>query len=852
MNFLNRDKQRDLLKQCLDKIQNGIEQCIWVEGSSGTGKTYFVKYMKKQENPPVFCFDDYSWLYKCNSNDINKEFSYIIALVSDFQIKHPDEFNNYLIKYFNKINGISWVDVLIHLIPNIKFTEWAKDIVNYSSEDILNAKNDISSRLYSQGLPKFFAELIIYMLNKVEKREKVLFCIDDACWLDDNSIKTINILLNMILFSHTPNFKISFAIITRKKEDLEHGTSNYEILENVLIDYFDTLEYIYIKNFDVKTTKEYVELMNKAVILEKSTSIYRITKGNPQELYQALKIDSDDLLELCEHQSNNTINMPISNELIFNFINKNLCVLPILACISLVHTTIPQSWLPILVQSICNKVCIPFSSSSYDESVVLLEENDLISNKKDKIIIGHDSIKEIVRRFLQENGEYFDYIDAIVIGLEICSEPSNVMKDIFYLYADYNTKKCFDFFVKNHVSGNILDADIYKVVIESLIKDCSIFTSDNLNKFIVPIIIKECTFLSLYDDVYEVCCIVYYKMEDLIPQIKFQYLTLFSKILIDMAQLDKNQQFNAISIINEALQIENLSADAKIEAYLLAMSAYEHILDFDNIMENNINATRIYLNNIVSDYLKSMYLRNQGLVQSHIELKESYEEAINYAEKIDDIRQKNLMLGTCHNNLGLSYWYSNDLTKAKSQFYLAKQYLANIGYDIFRVLNNISMCYLLEGDLSKAYKYLLQAKALNIDCIFEKLCIQSNLAIIEWKLGQKESAKQISLDIYNEYITDNKQTADELIYSSVMVNLGYFSFCEGNYLDAANKYKESQFFKYRYNNEEQFNKRQAMIEICLSKINLLSSKEIDMDIDDRGQDIFKCMYAPITFAYYVI
>ena len=69
-----------------------------------------------------------------------------------------------------------------------------------------------------------------------------------------------------------------------------------------------------------------------------------------------------------------------------------------------------------------------------------------------------------------------------------------------------------------------------------------------------------------------------------------------------------------------------------------------------------------------------------------------------------------------------------------------------------QTLNNIAMCYLLEGELSKAYKYLLQAKALNIDCIFEKLCIQSNLAIIEWKLGKKESAKQIALDIYNEYI----------------------------------------------------------------------------------------------------
>lgn len=851
MNFLNRDKQRSLLKRCLDKIQNGIEQCIWIEGSSGTGKTYFIKYMKKQENPPVFCFDDYSWLYKCNSTEINKEFSYITALVSDFQIKHPDEFNNYLIKYFNKINSTSWIEVLIHLIPNIKFTEWAKDIVNYSAGDILSAKRDISSRLYSQGLPKFFAELIIYMLNTVEKRENVMFCIDDACWLDDASIKTINIILNMLLFSDTPTFKISFAIISRKKEELKQGISNYEILENVLKDYFSSLEYIYIKNFDAETTKKYVELMNKAAILEKTTSIYRITNGNPQELYQALKIDSDDLLELCERQSNN-IGMTVSNELIFNLISKNLCILPILACISIVHTTIPQSWLPILVQSICNRVHISFNSSNYDESVILLEKNDLLYNKNDKIIIRHDSIKEIIKGFLQENGEYTDYIDAIATGLEMCSEYSNVMKEIFYLYADYNTQKCFNFFVKNQISGNTLDADIYRVVIGCLTKDCSIFTSDNLNNVIVPIIIKECTFLSLYDDVYEVCRIVYNMKEVLEPQIKFQYLILFSRVLIDMARLDTNQQFNAISIINEALQIENLSADARIEAHLLTMSAYEHILDFDNILENNIKATKIYSVCAVSDYLKAMYLRNQGLVKSHIDLKESYEEAIIYAEKINDFRQKNLMLGTCHNNLGLSYWYSNDLANAKAHFYMAKQYLECIGYDIFRVLNNISMCYLLEGDLSTSYKYLLQAKALNIDCIFEKLCIQSNLAIIEWKLGKKESAKQIALDIYNEYVNDNKQTADELIYSSAMVNLGYFSFCEGNYLDAANKYKESQFFRYRYNNEEQLNKRKAMIEICLSKINLLPSKEINMDIDEGGQDIFKCMYAPISFAYYVI
>ena len=43
-----------------------------------------------------------------------------------------------------------------------------------------------------------------------------------------------------------------------------------------------------------------------------------------------------------------------------------------------------------------------------------------------------------------------------------------------------------------------------------------------------------------------------------------------------------------------------------------------------------------------------------------------------------------------------------------------------------------------------------------------------------------------------------------------------------------------------------------MIEICLSKMNLGSTKEIHKDINDNGQGIFKCMYAPICFAYYII
>ena len=854
MDFIDRDKQRNILKQCLDNIQNGIEQCIWIEGDSGTGKTYFVKYMKMQEKPPVYVFNDYNWLYKCSTADVNNEFSYITALVSDLQEKHPIEFNEFLVNYFDNINSMSWIEILVHLLPNIKFTKWAKDIIENSSKKILDAKNNISSRLYAQGLPKFFSELIIYILAKVENKKSILFCIDDACWLDDKSIKTINIILNMLKSVDDLDIKLSFAVITRGKEELIQASSNYTALENTLKDHFETIQYIYIKNFTPEITKKYVEMMGKNVLLKKTTIIYKMTEGNPQELYQALKIDEDDLLELCQQQKSNMYRRQISNELIYKLINENICILPILGCISLMRSKLELAWLLLLVQAICVKLQIAFSSSVYDDAISLLRKNDLINNKSKYVEIVHDSIKEETIRFLYENGEYVDYVDALAQELKIENSFPDATKEIFYLLNSYNDHKCFEYFIENYSMGVTLDADIYKIVAQSLTNDVSLCNTYNLNTYIIPVILRECVFLSLYDIAYELCCIIYPLKQQMNSNVYFQYLIFFLKILIDMALLNPEQKYNAVSIINEALQINNLNSNQQMEGYLLAMSAYEHILDFEHIIMYEKKAEYFYKDDTVSAYLKSMFLRNQGLVDSHIKLKTSYEKALHYAEKICDVRQKNLMLGTCYNNLGLSYWYSGDVEYAKELFFKAKYYLESIGYDIFRVLNNISMCYLLEGDLSNAYKYILQAKALNVECVFEKLCIQSNLSIIEWKTGKKVSAKQIVCNIYNEYIKEQKQTTDELVYCSAMVNLGYFYFCEKEYIKAAQMYKNAEFFNYRYNNDDQLKKRQKMRDICLFRVGILSLEQVDMsmDLNENKHNVFKCMYAPITFAYYII
>ena len=210
------------------------------------------------------------------------------------------------------------------------------------------------------------------------------------------------------------------------------------------------------------------------------------------------------------------------------------------------------------------------------------------------------------------------------------------------------------------------------------------------------------------------------------------------------------------------------------------------------------------------------------------------------------------MLGTCHNNLGLHYLYTTDVSNALKHFEYAEKYLEEIGYDTFRVLNNIAICYMLRGENENAYDFLLQAKSLNVDCVFEKLCIQSNISILEYKLGKRDIAKDIAMQITKEYQADLKQTNDDLVYSSAMVNMAYFCYKEEDFVCAAKWYKESMFFNYRYNDELQKKKRQEMLNLCMCHLGVSETTASFIDFEDVDTNLFSKMYAPIPFAYYIV
>lgn len=855
MKFVNRVTERKFMQEIASDILNKKEMCVWIEGSRGAGKSYFLEYVKENSDMPIFTFGNHNWLFKCNESSIDNDYQLFVEIISAFQINYPKELNKFLVKYFENICDVSWVEALAYIIPDIKFTEWAKDLIHNSLDQIEISKSQITNMLYDAGIKKCLAMIVLHFWLKVEKRENIVLCIDDACWLDKNSIATFQILLNIIKYEKTEKLKLSLIILTRPINELDPQKQNYQLLENVLNNVYKEVKYIRIKNFNYQATQEYIRLMDKKYVYETVYNIYKVTEGNPQELFQALKFNDYEFKEIAATTDAKNDNY-ISTEIMMKLMNDNLYTLPVLCSIALVQQDMQLIWLITIIKNFCNQILHEsFDSTKFDECIEILKTQSIVCVDTHIIQIVHDSWKELAIEYIKNNGEYISYIECIIDSIKN-ELPKNdaFIKEYMRLYNEFNPKECFYTFVKNYNKSTVfLDGSIIKFVAQSLSLEAVLYTKKNIEDYIVPIILERCIQLAYYELGYQICLNISMSKNDLSFEVLYEYLIYFAKILIDKGNLQGDEKYNAINIVEQVVNLPQLNPNQKIESYLVAMSAYEHVLDFANINKYNSLAEDIINNHDVNIIYRAMYLRNQGLVASHRNLYQQYCKAIYYSKKLSNKYEKNIMLGTCYNNLGLHYLYNSNIKEALQCFDESKKYLEEIGYDTFRVLNNIGICYMLNGQNSIAYNYLLQAKVLNTDCIFEKLCIQSNIAILEHKQGNHKLACSIIKPILDESKKLNKQTTDDLVYSSAMVNYAYFCFDIAEYWDALKWYKESLFFDYRYNDDLQKKKRNEMIKICMAHCGLSENMpHTIIDIEDANTDIFKKMYAPIPFAYYII
>lgn len=318
MDFVNRIEERKFMSEIISDILNKKETCVWIEGSSGVGKSYFLEYVKKDSNIPVFIYSDYEWMFKCNESTIDNEYQLFIEIISTFQLNHPKEFNKFLVDYFKNIYDISWLETLAYLVPNIKITAWAKDIIKMPLDQIETAKNDVTKMLYNTGLKKCLASMVLYYLTEILKKDNIVICIDDACWLDRYSINTLRLMLNIAKNEYSEKIAISLIALSRPLNELQNEKQNYTVIEDALKEIYEKIKYIKIENFSYEATQEYIKLMDREFVYTATHNIYKVTNGNPKELYQSLKFNDNDLQELIESSDDLQCSNYISVETLMN------------------------------------------------------------------------------------------------------------------------------------------------------------------------------------------------------------------------------------------------------------------------------------------------------------------------------------------------------------------------------------------------------------------------------------------------------------------------------------------------------------------------------------------------------
>ena len=495
-----------------------------------------------------------------------------------------------------------------------------------------------------------------------------------------------------------------------------------------------------------------------------------------------------------------------------------------------------------------------FLCNDFNDSVrTLLSQCVVVRTKKNNYKIAHDIIREKVLNILEATGEYKTY--AIKISsyyYEICKSMHTYNHELYTLikilsYTD--GWQGYNYFCEQFTQKN-LDIDICVVASECFISDIRNFTDKNLNSDIIVKLLNRLVSSAEIKAAKNLCeCLI--KHQNHISNEKLIIiLILYIKVQIDTSNID-NGINSAIELLNKLMKIHITNPNTKFEIYLLAMSAYEHIMDNSQIHYYYKKALELLSNNI-SIELKAIFYRNLGLVKPHQELLKEYNIAIQYSKEMTKSCYSCLIHGTCVNNLGLSYLYSDKLEKALNCFSESLRIIKSCGYDESRLHNNIGVVYCLNGDYHMAKASFETATKLQKNDPFMMRCISANLALALYKTNQKEEAIELVDKIIAEYYENNNCVSDTVAYCSAFINKGFFCFSEGDFEKAEKYYSESLFHKYRASNDKYYQKRSEMINLCKNFGNIKRAESSVVDLTDSGNNLFNKLYSVVPFAFYVI
>ena len=867
--FFDRKKAYQDVKEAIKQIGKDMPTAIWIEGRSGVGKTRFMEYVytrEKELNTFTFLTDEV--FYKCECGSIDSSFEFVAAIMFELQRRNPSFFEKYIQNYFDCIEHITFLDACCLVLPQIKGFKSIGKLVETKYKNIITMQSKISDRLVTYQLIDLFSDLILIFLKEEFRTSKITFCIDDAQWLDQTSIRVFEALVKKSRRQFQNPVISIFLNIHEKSELSNEEKQNYLNIYRIISNLYPELKTIYLDNFDFPTTIEIIQDTKRCYLIEQIPLLYRITSGNPLELEHTLRFSDERIREILQRETINTNNSSYQEdtftmERVAELYYEKLIYAVILNILSVIRHHLSVQ---LLFQCVEKLYFVLFEDTclflDFSEALIYLEKKDYItySSFNKEVGLAHDSIYHIVVDYLSQNGDYIIYGKTVAAGL-LTDGYNNFIKARTHqllalkLLCEVDPQECLTSFQKIYEqNGEQLEAEFFLVGANAFCSDYLCQSQDNVYFAVCKILPKLISSANL-TAAQRLCHTIYIDADIcLTTEKQILFLINYLKAQIDLSMVDTGSE-SAIILFEKLYKLKSQDMDIKLQILLLGMSTYEHVLAHKKIYELFCEAKSIVntYNEIISNTTMSLFYRNKGLCFPHSELKYDYFQSLLFATRISNITKRQLLFGTSMNNLGLSYFYQGNIKLAKYAFSSAKKHLDYVGYNTARVSNNIGVCCYMLHDWQTAYKFFSIAASEQTDGFFMRLCIQTNLALALYAINEHDKSKIILDSLIEEYEQGNSRSQDTLVYCAAMINRGYISFKEKEYFKAADYYQKSFLHTYRYQNEEQLWKREKMRNISIQYgTNSIIQNKISMDIEDISQNIYKKPYSLIPFAFYVI
>lgn len=685
--FFDRKTAYQDVQEAIKQIEKNEPVAIWVEGCSGVGKTRFMEYVYSQEkelNAFTFLADEV--FYKCEHGSIDSSFEFVAAIIFELQKENPSFFERFIQDYFDCIEHITFLDACCLVLPQIKGVKSIGNLLETKYKNITTMQSKISDRLVTYQLIDLFSDLIFAFLKNVFKASKITFCIDDAQWLDQSSIRVFETLVKKSKQKKQNPVISIFLNIHEKSELSNEEKQNYLNIYRILSCLYPSLKTIYLENFDLPTTTEVIQDTKRCYLLEQIPLLYKITNGNPLELEQTLRFSDQRIREIIQRETINNHGYYQENTFTTEHVAEIYYQKPIYAVILNILSVLRHNIsIQLLFQCTEKLYSVLFKDiclfSDFSEALEYLEEKDYITytSLNKEVFLAHNSIYRIVVDYLSQNGDYIIY-GRIIATVLLTNGYNDFLKAgthrllALKLLCEVDPQECLRSLRKIwEQEGEQLEPEVFVTGANAVCSDYLCQSQDNI-LFAVCIILPKLISSANLTVAQRLCHTIYIDAETCLSKEKqILFLINYIKAQIDLSMVDIGPE-SAIMLFERIYMMKINDKDLKLQVLLLGMSAYEHLLAHEKIFQLYSEAESIVAtcSEMLSNTTLSLFYRNKGLCFPHSELRHDYFQSLLFAIRISDVTRQQLLFGTSMNNLGLSYFYGGSIKLAKYAFFPQK------------------------------------------------------------------------------------------------------------------------------------------------------------------------------------